>query len=83
MRVSLARATPSPEPASAATERVVEIDAVPAAVRRPCWSTVNVGILVDEPYDPGVTAVSSRSIVISLADTAVLIPVSPVNVTVS
>ena len=31
---------------------------VPAAVKRPCASTVNVGIAVDDPYEPAVTAVS-------------------------
>ena len=41
-----------------------------------------IGIAVEEPYDAGVTAVSSRSIVISLSLTVVEIPVSPVKVTV-
>ena len=46
--VSVPRATES-VPVSPAIERVVEIFAVPAAVRRPCASTVNVGIAVAEP----------------------------------
>ena len=36
---------------------------VPAAVRRPCWSTVNVATSVADPYEPVATAVSASDIV--------------------
>ena len=38
---------------------------------------MNVGINVCEPYEPGVTEVSSRSISIVLPEPVVVIPVSP------
>ena len=60
--VSVPNTTPSSDPESAAISNVVVIDAVPAAVKRPCASTVNVGIAVAEPYDPADTDVSSKSI---------------------
>ena len=47
--VSVPNTTPSSVPESAAISNVVDIAAVPAAVKRPCASTVNVGIAVDEP----------------------------------
>ena len=47
--VSVPNTTPSSDPESAAISNVVDIAAVPAAVKRPCASTVNVGIAVDEP----------------------------------
>ena len=49
VNVSEPNATPSSVPLSAAISNVVDIVAVPAAVKRPCWSTVNVGIAVEEP----------------------------------
>ena len=49
VNVSEPNATPSSVPLSAAISKVVDIEAVPAAVKRPCWSTVNVGISVEEP----------------------------------
>ena len=58
-RVSVRRLI-STVPASAAILRSVETSTVPAAVRRPFSSTVNVGIAVDEPYEPAVTPVESR-----------------------
>ena len=48
-RVSEPRAMLSAVPESACTARDVDIAAEPAAVKRPCWSTVNVGIAVAEP----------------------------------
>ena len=61
----------SSEPLSAPTVKSVLIEAVPAAVKRPCASTVNVGIAVELPYDPALTAVLSRLIVtVSVAETA-------------
>jgi hypothetical protein len=39
------------------------IATVPAAVRRPCASTVNVGMAVADPYDPAVTDVFASEIV--------------------
>ena len=47
-RVSVRRLI-STVPASAAMFRSVEISTVPAAVKRPFSSTLNVGIAVDEP----------------------------------
>ena len=44
------------------TVNEVLIEAVDAAVIRPCWSTVITGIAVELPYDAAVTAVSSKSI---------------------
>lgn len=44
---------------------------------------MNVGINVCEPYEPGVTAVSSRSISIVLPEPDVVIPVSPEIVSTS
>ena len=57
VNVSVKRLTVS-VPVSPAIDRFVATFAVPAAVKRPCASTVNVGIAVADPYDPGVTAVS-------------------------
>ena len=48
-RVSEARAMLSAVPESPCTASEVEIAAEPAAVKRPCWSTVKVGIAVAEP----------------------------------
>ena len=48
-RVSEPRAILSAVPESACIARDCEIVAVPAAVKRPCWSTVNVGTAVAEP----------------------------------
>ena len=47
-------------PASPSTVKAVATFTVLAAVNRPCWSTVNVGIAVVLPYEPGVTAVLSK-----------------------
>ena len=63
VRVSVRRFTVSVVPDSAAIERTVATFTVPAAVKRPCASTVNVGICVVEPYEPAVTAVSLSLIV--------------------
>ena len=49
VNVSVPNLTPSSEPLSAAISNVVDIVAVPAAVKRPWASTVNVGIAVDDP----------------------------------
>ena len=49
VNVSVPNLTPSSEPLSAAISNVVDIEAVPAAVKRPWASTVNVGIAVDDP----------------------------------
>ena len=50
-------------PVSPARVQNVEILTLLAAVKRPCESTVNVGISVALPYVPAVTDVLSRSIV--------------------
>ena len=66
--VSVPTLTVSSEPLSAPIVRSELIAAVPAAVKRPCASTVNVGIAVALPYDPALTAVSSRvSVTVSVA----------------
>ena len=44
-------------PESPANPKDVAIDTSEAAVKRPCASTVKVGIAVVEPYAPDVTAV--------------------------
>ena len=65
-------------PVSAATERVVEILTLAAAVKRPWASTVKVGICETEPYEPADTAVLSKRIVtVLLASLDVLIPGTP------
>ena len=61
----------------------VEIADVDADVIRPCASTVITGTAVVEPYEPAVTAVSSRVAVIVVPDAAVVIPVPPATVNVS
>ena len=55
--VSVPTRTTSSDPLSAPTVKSELIDAVPAAVKRPCASTVNVGIAVALPYEPALTAV--------------------------
>ena len=63
VNVSVNKSTVS-VPVSPAIERLVATFTVPAAVKRPWASTVNVGIAVVDPYDPAVTAVLSKSIVV-------------------
>ena len=60
VRLSVPRATEAEVEPPAFNDNVVLIAAVPAAVKRPFASTVNVGIAVEEPYEPGVTAVFAR-----------------------
>jgi hypothetical protein len=48
------------DPVSPATVIPVETEAVPAAVRRPLLSTVNVGISEEEPYEPADTEVLAK-----------------------
>ncbi len=50
-------------PVSPLIVRFVATLAVPAAVKRPCASTVKVGISVAEPYEPAVTVVFEMSTV--------------------
>ena len=83
VKVSVPIVTVSLEPLSAAMVNEELILAVEAAVIRPVASTVNTGIAVEPPYDPAVTAVSSRSIDNPLPDAVVVIPVSPVIAKVS
>jgi len=45
------------EPESPETVKAVPTEAVPAAVKRPLESTVNVGIAVEDPYEPAATPV--------------------------
>ena len=59
VRVSVRRLTLS-DPLSPATVSAVPTEAVPAAVSLPFESTVNVGISVEEPYEPADTAVSAK-----------------------
>ena len=68
----------SPVPESPSTVNAVAIVTVLAAVNLPCWSTVITGIAVCEPYEAGVTEVSSRSIVKPTPLALVVIPVKPV-----
>ena len=49
VNVSVPKTTPLSVPESAAISNVVVIEAVPAAVKRPSASTVNVGIADEEP----------------------------------
>ena len=68
---------------SPAIERAVARAAVEAAVRRPCASTVNVGIAVEDPYEPAVTAVLSRSTVIVFATSSyVFVSATPATIAV-
>ena len=82
--VSVPTRTTSSDPLSAPTVKDVAIAAVPAAVKRPCASTVNVGIAVVPPYDPALTAVLSRfNVTVSVAPTTDDIPVPPAISSVS
>ena len=49
VNVSVPKTTPLSVPESAAISSVVVIEAVPAAVKRPSASTVNVGIADEDP----------------------------------
>jgi len=82
-RVSFNKLIPKLVELSSDTFRVVAIIEELTLVSLPCWSTVKVGITVDEPYVPGVTAVSSKSIDTESPLTYVVIPVSPETVKVS
>ena len=74
---------------TASVKSVTAVDAIaifvdPAAVKRPCASTVSVDTAVAEPYDPAVTDVLSRSIVTLSDEPAVAVsPVPPEIVNVS
>jgi len=61
-RSSVSRSTSSVATPSESIVRAVATATWPALINLPCWSTVNVGICVCEPYEPAVTAVSSKSI---------------------
>ena len=63
VKLSVPRATEAEVEPPAFNDRVVLIVAVLAAVKRPCASTVNVGIAVEDPYEPAVTAVLIRATV--------------------
>ena len=56
-RVSVRRLIPIVAEVSSEIVNVVATSTSPAAVKRPCASTVNVGIFVCEPYAQAVTAV--------------------------
>src|SRR6056300_707116 len=70
-------------PESPAIDISDDIAVVLAAVNRPCASTVNVGIAVEEPYEPAVTAVLSNAIVIVFDVPVDVSPVPPAIVSVS
>ena len=63
------------EPLSAVNNQEVCSAVSPAAVKRPCWSTVKFGMVVALPYEPGVTAVLSSETSPLLAES----PVPPVT----
>jgi hypothetical protein len=71
-------------PLSLICEAVTEIAVLPAAVRRPCASTVNVATVPAPPYEPPVTVVLSRfKVIVSVAPATEVKPVPPEIVNVS
>jgi len=77
VKLSVPRATVAEVDPPAFNDNVVLIAAVLAAVKRPLESTVNVGIAVEDPYEPAVTAVSIKEIVEELPTSELVTRICP------